>query len=90
MYPGHYSVPGAIPSCTFRRDLPNVVHVEELTSALYLDKPSDVGQYAIVMNDLSTRSATPAGLRRALPPAGGRAAGGVTRCVSSLAARPQA
>nr|WP_162907319.1 helix-turn-helix transcriptional regulator [Allorhizocola rhizosphaerae] len=40
-------------------DLPDVVYVEELTSALYLDKRDDVDQYALVMETLCIEAAQP-------------------------------
>ena len=41
-------------------DLPDVVYIEQLTSALYLDKREDVDHYLEVMNHLSTEALTPA------------------------------
>ena len=35
------------------RDLPDIVYVENLTSALYLDKQSDVDRYLLAMERLS-------------------------------------
>jgi transcriptional regulator with XRE-family HTH domain len=40
-------------------DLPDVVYVEQLTSALYLDKAPEVARYAAAMDRLSQLSATP-------------------------------
>jgi transcriptional regulator with XRE-family HTH domain len=40
-------------------DLPDVVYLEQLTSAMYLDKPSDVDRYVTAMNKLSAASAPP-------------------------------
>ena len=40
-------------------DLPDVVYVEHLTSALYLDKSSDVVRYKAAMDRLSANSASP-------------------------------
>jgi transcriptional regulator with XRE-family HTH domain len=37
----------------FERDLPDVVYVENLTSALYLDKQADVDRYLLAMERLS-------------------------------------
>jgi Domain of unknown function (DUF5753) len=34
------------------RDLPDVVYLEQLTSALYLDKREDVDHYRVVMDRL--------------------------------------
>jgi hypothetical protein len=36
-----------------------VVYIEQLTSALYLDKRDDVDHYMEVMNHLSTQALTP-------------------------------
>jgi hypothetical protein len=51
-------------------DLPDVVYLEQLTSALYLDKPADAVHYRNVMNRLSVqatpRAATKTLLHRAL------------------------
>jgi transcriptional regulator with XRE-family HTH domain len=40
-------------------DLPDVVYVEHLTSALYLDKAADVARYKAAMDRLSANSASP-------------------------------
>ncbi|HEV2242542.1 MAG TPA: Scr1 family TA system antitoxin-like transcriptional regulator, partial [Streptosporangiaceae bacterium] len=40
-------------------DLPDVAYVEQLTSAMYLDKPVDVDRYATVMDKLSASAAPP-------------------------------
>jgi transcriptional regulator with XRE-family HTH domain len=40
-------------------DLPDVVYVEQLTSAMYLDKAGEVERYAAAMDRLSTLSASP-------------------------------
>ena len=42
------------------QDLPDVVYVEQLTSALYLDKRDDVDQYAIAMERLCIEAEPPA------------------------------
>jgi hypothetical protein len=41
------------------QELPDVVYVEHLTSALYLDKREDVNQYLHVMDRISMRAAPP-------------------------------
>jgi transcriptional regulator with XRE-family HTH domain len=52
--PGSFCILGfAVP------DLPDVVYLEQLTSAMYLDKPSDVERYVTAMNKLSAASAPP-------------------------------
>ncbi len=40
-------------------ELPDVVYIEQLTSALYLDGREDVDHYREVMNELSTQALTP-------------------------------
>jgi hypothetical protein len=40
-------------------DLPDVVYIEQLTSALYLDKREDVDQYLDTMERLSVQSVPP-------------------------------
>jgi transcriptional regulator with XRE-family HTH domain len=40
-------------------DLPDVVYLEQLTSAVYLDKQEDVDQYALIMERLCTSADTP-------------------------------
>jgi transcriptional regulator with XRE-family HTH domain len=52
--PGSFCILGfAVP------DLPDVVYLEQLTSAMYLDKPSDVDRYVTAMDKLSAASAPP-------------------------------
>jgi transcriptional regulator with XRE-family HTH domain len=41
-------------------DLPDVVYLEQLTSALYLDKPEALRSYLLVMDQLCMKAATPA------------------------------
>jgi transcriptional regulator with XRE-family HTH domain len=56
---------GSVPPASFSilqfatPDLPDVVYVEQLTSAMYLDKAPEVAQYAAAMDRLSQLSATP-------------------------------
>jgi len=40
-------------------DVPDIVYLEQLTSALYLDKREDVDHYLEVMNQLSAEALTP-------------------------------
>jgi hypothetical protein len=40
-------------------DLPDVVYLEQLTSAMYLDKRSDVDRYTEALDKLSAKSASP-------------------------------
>lgn len=57
---GSYLVPGSFSILKFATsDLPDVVYVEQLTSAMYLDKPSDVARYTSAMDKVSATSATP-------------------------------
>jgi len=57
---GAYMAPGSFSILSFAaRDLPDVVYIEQLTSAMYLDKPADVGRYTEAMDKLSATSATP-------------------------------
>jgi transcriptional regulator with XRE-family HTH domain len=46
------------------RDLPDVVYIEQLTSAIYLDQRSDVEHYLEVVDELSSEALTPAGTTR--------------------------
>ncbi|MPZ28961.1 MAG: helix-turn-helix domain-containing protein [Micromonosporaceae bacterium] len=57
---GHAGVGGAFTMLRFGDpDLPDVVYVEQLTSALYLDKRDDVDQYAAAMERLSVQANPP-------------------------------
>ncbi len=57
---GAYLAPGSFSILRFAvPDLPDVVYIEELTSAMYLDKPVDVERYAAVMDKLSASAAPP-------------------------------
>jgi transcriptional regulator with XRE-family HTH domain len=47
-------------------DLPDVVYLEQLTSALYLDKPEALSSYLLVMDRLCMKAATPADSARIL------------------------
>jgi hypothetical protein len=40
--------------------MPDMIYVENLTSALYIDKPPEVGRYLLAMERLSIISAPPA------------------------------
>ena len=58
---GHAAAGGAFTILRFgAADAPDVVYIEQLTSALYLDKHEDVDNYMEVMNSLSTEALTPA------------------------------
>ena len=55
-----YAAPGSFSILQFATDdLPDVVYVEQLTSALYLDKRIDVDRYAEAMDTISAASTTP-------------------------------
>jgi transcriptional regulator with XRE-family HTH domain len=57
---GSYLVPGSFSILRFATDdLPDVVYVEQLTSAMYLDKAIDVEQYTAALDKVSATSATP-------------------------------
>jgi transcriptional regulator with XRE-family HTH domain len=57
---GAYAAPGSFSILRFAvPDLPDVVYIEQLTSAMYLDKPHDVERYATAMDRLSATSAPP-------------------------------
>jgi hypothetical protein len=58
---GHAAAGGSFTVLRFGdQDVPDVVYIEQLTSALYLDKREDVDHYLEVMNHLSTEALTPA------------------------------
>jgi hypothetical protein len=51
---GHAAAGGPITVLRFPvPDLPDIVYLEQLTSALYLDKPEEVDRYLAVMDRLS-------------------------------------
>jgi Domain of unknown function (DUF5753)/Helix-turn-helix domain len=57
---GHAAAGGSFTVLRFgEADVPDVVYIEQLTSALYLDKHEDVDHYMEVMNLLSTQALTP-------------------------------
>ena len=58
---GHAAAGGSFTVLRFSEpEVPDVVYIEQLTSALYLDKRDDVDHYMEVMNHLSTEAFTPA------------------------------
>jgi transcriptional regulator with XRE-family HTH domain len=60
-YGGHAAASGSFSILRFEeRDLPDVVFVEQLTSAIYLDQRSDVEHYLEVVDQLSGEALTPA------------------------------
>jgi hypothetical protein len=57
---GHAAAGGSFTVLRFsEQEVPDVVYLEQLTSALYLDKHDDVDHYMEVMNHLSTEALTP-------------------------------
>jgi transcriptional regulator with XRE-family HTH domain len=64
---GHVAAGGAFTVLRFSEaDVPDVVYIEQLTSALYLDKREDVDHYMEVISNLSTAALTPARTTRFL------------------------
>jgi transcriptional regulator with XRE-family HTH domain len=58
---GHAAAGGPFSILRFGEpDLPDVVYLEQLTSALYLDKPEAIDSYLLVMERLCMEAATPA------------------------------
>jgi transcriptional regulator with XRE-family HTH domain len=58
---GHAAAGGSFTVLRFAEpEVPDIVYIEHLTSALYLDGREDVDHYLEVMNDLSTEALTPA------------------------------
>ena len=54
-----YAAPGSFSILTFATDdLPDIVYVEQLTSAIYLDKSVDVERYTAAMDQISAAAAT--------------------------------
>lgn len=61
---GHAAAGGGFAILRFAAaELPDVVYLEQLTSALYLDKRADVDKYLGVMNRLALQAHTPEGTR---------------------------
>ena len=59
---GHVGESGSFTVLRFQeRDLPDVVYIEQLTGAIYLDQRSDVERYLEVVDELSSEALTPAG-----------------------------
>ena len=64
---GHAAAGGSFTVLRFGdADVPDIVYLEQLTSALYLDKREDVDHYLEVMNQLSAEALTPAETTRFL------------------------
>jgi len=57
---GHAGESGSFTVLRFgERDLPDIVYIEQLTGAIYLDQRSDVEHYLEVVDELSTGALTP-------------------------------
>jgi hypothetical protein len=55
-----YAAPGSFSILSFATDdLPDVVYLEQLTSAMYLDKRADVDRYAEAMDQIRATSYPP-------------------------------
>ncbi len=66
-YGGHAAAGGPFTILRFREpDLPDIVYLEQLTSALYLDKRVDVDHYAMVMDRLCAQVEPPDGTEATL------------------------
>ena len=64
---GHSPAGGSFSILRFAQpDLPDIVYLEQLTGALYLDKIDEVDHYREVMNSLSAEAETPADSEREL------------------------
>jgi Domain of unknown function (DUF5753)/Helix-turn-helix domain len=64
---GHAAAGGSFTVLRFgEADLPDVVYIEQLTTALYLEKRDDVDHYMEVMNRLGAEALTPAATERFL------------------------
>ena len=64
---GHAAAGGSFTILRFAEpDLPDIVYIEQLTSALYLDDRKDVDRYMEVMTELGTQALTPADTARLL------------------------
>ena len=61
---GHAGASGSFSILRFDEpDLPDIVYVEQLTSAIYLDQRADVEHYLHVVDQLSGSALTPAATR---------------------------
>jgi len=64
---GHSAAGGSFSLLRFAEpDLPDIVYIEQLTGALYLDRPDEIDHYREVMNSLSAEAETPADSSRQL------------------------
>jgi len=64
---GHSAAGGSFSILRFaEHELPDIVYIEQLTGALYLDRPDETDHYREVMNSLSAAAETPADSEREL------------------------
>jgi transcriptional regulator with XRE-family HTH domain len=64
---GHAAAGGSFSMLRFTEpDVPDMIYAEQLTSAVYLDKPVDVAIYAEVLDRLSAKALTPSQTRKFL------------------------
>lgn len=64
---GHSAAGGSFAILRFAEpELPDIVYIEQLTGALYLDRPEETDHYREVMNSLSAEAETPAESQRQL------------------------
>jgi len=64
---GHSAAGGSFAILRFAdSDLPDIVYIEQLTGALYLDRPEELDHYREVMNSLSAEAETPDESKRQL------------------------
>jgi transcriptional regulator with XRE-family HTH domain len=64
---GHSAAGGSFSLLRFAApELPDIVYIEQLTGALYLDRPEETDHYREVMNSLSAEAETPAESEREL------------------------
>ncbi len=64
---GHSAAGGSFSILRFAApDLPDIVYLEQLTGALYLDRPEEIDHYREVMNSLSAEAETPVESERQL------------------------
>ncbi len=64
---GHSAAGGSFAILRFAEaDLPDIVYIEQLTGALYLDRREEIDHYREVMNSLSAEAETPADSERLL------------------------
>ena len=83
-----YAAPGSFSILSFATDdLPDVVYVEQLTSAMYLDKRADVDRYTEAMDHIRTTSYD-AGADERADPHDARGYGGILMSTFSAAPRP--